>query len=59
MGLFRKRSETDFKALSRERRTVEDDQPWFATADDGPELQVETGIGSNLRLDDPTAPGTD
>ena len=52
MGLFRRRRDTDFKALSEERRTVEDEQPWFAVADDGPELDVETGIGSNLRRPD-------
>jgi len=52
MGLFRRKSDDDFKALSRERRAVEDDQPWFAAEDDGPQLDVETGIGSNLRRDD-------
>jgi len=52
MGLFRTRRDTDFKALSRARRDVEDDRPWFATEDDGPELDVETGIGSNLRPDE-------
>jgi len=52
MGLFRKKADTDFKALSKQRRTVEDEQPWFAAEDDGPELDVETGIGSNLRRPD-------
>jgi len=51
MGVFRKRRDTDFKALSQERRDVEDEQPWFAAEDDGPELDVQTGIGSNLRPD--------
>jgi hypothetical protein len=59
MALFRRKRDTDFKAMSKERRTVEDEQPWFAVEDDGPELDVETGIGSNLRRDDPTARGTD
>lgn len=52
MGLFRKKADTDFKALSQERRAVEDEEPWFAAGDDGPELDVETGIGSNLRRAD-------
>ena len=55
MGLFRKKAETpdpDFRALSNQRRQVEDEQPWFAADDDGPQLDVETGIGSNLRRDD-------
>ncbi len=55
MGLFRKKAEVDFKALSKQRRAVEDDQPWFAQADDVPELDVETGIGSNLRRPDDDA----
>jgi hypothetical protein len=54
MGLFRKKGKDDFKALSKQRREVEDAQPWFAREDDGPELDVETGIGSNLRLPDDT-----
>ena len=52
MGLFRKKGKDDFKALSKQRRAVEDEQPWFTRDDDGPELDVETGIGSNLRRDD-------
>jgi len=53
MGLFRKKPKDEFKALSKERRTVEDEQPWFAGDDDGPELDVQTGIGSNLHRRDP------
>ncbi|WP_436796068.1 hypothetical protein [Actinospongicola halichondriae] len=49
MGLFKKKPKDDFKALAKERRKGEDDEPWFAGVDDGPELDVETGIGSNLR----------
>lgn len=52
MGLFRKKGKDDFKALSKQRRAVEDEQPWFARDDDVPELDVETGIGSNLRRRD-------
>lgn len=51
MGLFRRKGKDDFKALSKQRRAVEDEQPWFAAVDDGPELDVETGIGSNLHRD--------
>lgn len=54
MGLFRKKDKDDFKALSRQRRAVEDAQPWFARDDDAPEFHVETGIGSNLRRPDDT-----
>jgi hypothetical protein len=54
MGLFRKKRDDDFKSLSKQRRSVEDEQPWFTGDDDGPELDVETGIGSNLRRDDDT-----
>ena len=52
MGLFREKPKDDFKALSKQRREVEDDAPWFAGDDDGPELSIETGIGSNLRRRD-------
>ncbi|HEU5085163.1 MAG TPA: hypothetical protein VFU14_17610 [Acidimicrobiales bacterium] len=49
MGLFRKKDEDDFKSMSTQRRTVEDEHPWFEGDDDAPDLDVETGIGSNLR----------
>lgn len=48
MGLFRKKPKDDFKAMAKQRRD-EEEEPWFAGDDDGPELSVETGIGSNLR----------
>ena len=51
MGLFRKKHEDDFKSLSTQRRTVEDEHPWFE-GDDDADLDVETGIGSNLRRSD-------
>jgi hypothetical protein len=41
-----------FKRSVDERRASEDETPWFLADDDGPELQVETGIGSNLTEDD-------
>lgn len=53
MGLFKRKPKDDFKALAKERRRSEDDDPWFAGDDDGPELDVETGIGSNLRTPQP------
>lgn len=49
MGIFKRKPKDDFKTLSKERRKSEDDEPWFAGDDDGPELIVETGIGSNLK----------
>ncbi|MEY2461174.1 MAG: hypothetical protein QOG30_3004 [Acidimicrobiaceae bacterium] len=32
----------DLKQEVKDRRAVEDDQPWFLAEDDGPELQIET-----------------
>jgi len=32
----------DLKKEVKDRRAVEDHQPWFLAEDDGPELQVET-----------------
>ncbi len=52
MGLFRKKDGGDFKSLSTQRRAEEDERPWFERDDDAPELDVETGIGSNLRQSD-------
>lgn len=49
MGIFKRKPKDDFKSLAKERRKSEDDQPWFVGDDDGPELHIETGIGSNLR----------
>ncbi len=51
MGLFRRKPKDDFKQLAKQRRADEDQTPWFAGDDDGPELDIETGIGSNLRRD--------
>ena len=39
----KKRNEgLDLKKEVKERRAVEDDQPWFLAEDDAPELQIET-----------------
>ena len=48
VGLFKRKPKDDFKAMAKKRRDDEE-EPWFAGDDDGPELSVETGIGSNLR----------
>ncbi len=55
VGIFKKKQKDDFKSLAKQRRRSEDDEPWFAGEDDGPELEIETGIGSNLR-DNRSAP---
>lgn len=41
-----------FDHLADERRAAESAEPWFLGTDDGPELDVETGISSNLNEDD-------
>jgi hypothetical protein len=45
------KSRDPFEHLADERRAAESDA-WFLHPDDGPELQVETGISSNLSDDD-------
>jgi len=35
-------NELDLKREVKERRAVEDEQPWFLADDEGPELEVET-----------------
>ncbi len=40
-----------FEHLADERRAAESDA-WFMAPDDGPELDIETGISSNLSEDD-------
>ena len=44
-----KASDDVFKQSIDERRATEDDQPWFLADDDAPDLDVEAGIGSNLK----------
>jgi hypothetical protein len=48
----RKRDGINLKRESKERRKVEDVQPWFMAEDDGPELEIQTNRSSNLREDD-------
>ena len=43
-----------FKESAKERRTTEDDQPWFLGDDDGPVLEVEAG--RSARMDEPDRP---
>lgn len=46
------RSRDPFEHLEDERAAAEDGDPWFLAPDDGPELEIETGISSNLTEDD-------
>ena len=46
------KSRDPFEHLADERRAAESGEPWFLGADDGPELDVEAGISSNLGDDD-------
>ena len=49
----RKNQDRDpFAHLAGERGDAESGSPWFLDADDGPELDVQAGISSNLRNDD-------
>jgi hypothetical protein len=41
-----------FDHLADERRAAESGEPWFLGPDDGPDLDVEAGISSNLRDED-------
>jgi hypothetical protein len=45
-------SRDPFEHLREERTKAEEEEPWFLAPDDGPELQIETGISSNLTQDD-------
>jgi hypothetical protein len=45
-------SRDPFAHLREERIKAEEEEPWFLAPDDGPELQIETGISSNLTPDD-------
>jgi hypothetical protein len=48
----RGRSRDPFDHLQDEREEAETEEPWFLGPDDGPELDIETGISSNLTEDD-------
>ena len=48
----RKRRADDFFQRSVEdRRATEDEQPWFAAPDDGPELEVDAGRSARMEDD--------
>jgi hypothetical protein len=48
----RKRRADDFFQRSVEdRRASEDEQPWFAAPDDGPELEVDAGRSARMEDD--------
>lgn len=48
----RKRRNDDFFQRSVEdRRATEDEQPWFAVPDDGPELEVDAGRSARMEDD--------
>ena len=42
----------DLKKEVKDRRAVEDDQPWFLAEDDAPELQIETNRSFKSPNDD-------
>lgn len=49
LGRRRKQQNRDpFDHLADERRRAESETPWFLEQDDGPELEVQAGISSNL-----------
>lgn len=54
MALSRRKQQTrdPFDHLADERRQAETDSPWFLGPDDGPELDVEAGVSSNLSDED-------
>jgi hypothetical protein len=41
-----------FEHLAEERQQAESGDPWFLEPDEGPELDVQAGISSNLSHDD-------
>jgi hypothetical protein len=44
----RKGGRDPFGHLRDERTRVENDEPWFLGPDDGPQLDIQAGISSNL-----------
>jgi hypothetical protein len=41
-----------FGHLAGDRQAAESGEPWFLAPDDGPELDIEAGISSNLSDED-------
>jgi hypothetical protein len=57
--MFRRRKAPDpdfFRDSVKERRAVEDEQPWFLADDDGSELAVEAGRSAAMEVDDDDGP---
>jgi len=56
----KKRQERDFfKRSIEDRRTAEDDQPWFLAEDDAPVLDIEAGRSARMaRPEDDHPPAT-
>lgn len=49
----RKKQPKDFlQREAAERRKVEDEQPWFLTEDEGPELDIEAGRSAAMDRDE-------
>ena len=58
--MFRRRKTPDpdfFRHSVKERRAVEDEQPWFLDEDTGPELEVEAGRSAAMEAEDDDQPG--
>jgi hypothetical protein len=53
-GKRRRQDDDFFKRAATDRRTAEDERPWFLADDDGPELDVEAG--RSARMEDPEGP---
>jgi hypothetical protein len=47
-----RRGRDPFGHLHDERAKAESGDPWFLAPDDGPEIDVEAGVSSNLSEDD-------
>lgn len=51
-GKRRRQSRDFFKQAVEDRRSTEDEQPWFLADDDGPELDVDAGRSAKMSRDD-------
>jgi hypothetical protein len=51
-GRKRPRSRDFFKQAVEDRRSTEDEKPWFLADDDAPELDVEAGRSARMSVDD-------
>jgi len=46
-----RRAKDFFQQSVEDRRATEDEQPWFAAPDDGPELEVDAGRSARMEDD--------